>query len=68
MNRNRISDAMNQRLCCSGQLSGICLIYGHILLLQGFAEIWQAFLRDLRPQEEVGNGAPMQVAARNIGV
>ena len=31
MNRNRISDAVNQRLCCSGQLSGICLIYGHIL-------------------------------------
>ena len=47
MNRNRISDAVNQRLGCSGQLSGICLIYDHILLLQGFAEIWQAFLRDL---------------------
>ena len=47
MNRNRISDAVNQRLGCSGQLSGICLIYGHIFLLQGFAEIWQAFLRDL---------------------
>ena len=47
MNRNRISDAVNQRLGCSGQLSGICLIYGHIFLLQGFVEIWQAFLRDL---------------------